>query len=333
MSEKIKTKICSKCKVGKPVGEFHMDSTKKDNHYNICKLCRKINSKCPYVETWQAKNIKLKNLIKKGKKYCPGCGTVKILSEFYKNSNDSSGYRPTCKNCESNKEIAPYGIVWFFIESKLLFGQKLKRCTSCNKIKSITMFNKNSSSLSKLSNHCRDCISADTYKTNNNPTKSKSLFEQLFITDNPRFDNKEYITVKCYFCGKQFRPNYGNICRRIRGVNGSIRGESNFYCSKVCRSKCPTYHFNPYKQIDPRSKLYIPKTEAQKARAAQTDKLKKEQCKEYGYNYCERCGDIIISPDLHHTLPVAEYGMDAVNEDSHLILCPGCHMELHRECA
>lgn len=37
----MKIKVCPRCKIKKPLSEFHKDKTKKDGYYNICKKCNK----------------------------------------------------------------------------------------------------------------------------------------------------------------------------------------------------------------------------------------------------------------------------------------------------
>lgn len=132
-----------------------------------------------------------------------------------------------------------------------------------------------------------------------------------------------YLEIQCIKCNKWFIPTNKTTQHRIESIKTG-KGESNFYCSDICKSTCLLYKFNST-SIDPRSKLYIPKSEQQKARACQTDHLKQLQCDEVGHNYCEKCGDI-IDVELHHTLPIAKYGKEAVNSAGHIIICVGCHI-------
>ena len=45
------TKVCSKCKVEKDLGEFTKDKTKRDGLHNMCKECRRL-----LHAKWRAKN-------------------------------------------------------------------------------------------------------------------------------------------------------------------------------------------------------------------------------------------------------------------------------------
>ena len=60
--------------------------------------------------------------------------------------------------------------------------------------------------------------------------------------------------------------------------------------------------------------------------------LKQIQCDENsGQSHCERCGDF-IDVELHHTLLISQYGKDAINSSGHILLCAGCHIDLHSKC-
>lgn len=160
------------------------------------------------------------------------------------------------------------------------------------------------------------------------PIREKStLFKQIPKCDCPSIGEDGFVTVECKMCGKPYSPTYAQIRGRIKSYNGKMSGESNFYCSNTCKDSCPVYRAN----TDPR--LRKPKSETQKSRSCQNKTLKQLQCDQNnGQSHCEKCGDL-IEVDLHHTLPVAEYGEKAMNPASHILLCAGCHVELHRVCA
>lgn len=136
------------------------------------------------------------------------------------------------------------------------------------------------------------------------------------------------IEVKCASCGVFFSPTPRSIAYAKLAYENS--GGSWLYCSDVCKSACPVFGFRP-SSTDPRSKLYVPKTARDEARRCQTNHLKQQQCSQHGYTFCEKCGDI-IDVELHHTQTVAKSGKDAINSAGHMLLCAGCHTEVHREC-
>lgn len=69
----MKTKICSKCGIEKPVSEFHKASKTKDGYYQQCILCRNIyfknhkGEKAKYDKKWRRQNAK--RLLEKKKIY------------------------------------------------------------------------------------------------------------------------------------------------------------------------------------------------------------------------------------------------------------------------
>ena len=142
--------------------------------------------------------------------------------------------------------------------------------------------------------------------------------------------NNDNLEVRCYNCKKWHIQTLSNSSNKIKSASGKIGGENNLYCSDECKNSCPVFYHKP-NSIDQRSKLYVDKTEQQLARSCQTDTLKQLQCDEKGYNYCERCGDI-IDVELHYTHKVSEHGSNAINSSGHILLCAGCHTELHINC-
>ena len=180
---------------------------------------------------------------------------------------------------------------------------------------------------------CEKCrIEYGKYRKNNIPRYD--IFHDDFSSigiECKRDDMDENIlNVRCYNCGKWYTPKYADANAKQRVINGKAMGENNLYCSDGCKNSCPVYRHRP-DYVDPRSKLYVEKTEAQDVRNCQTDHLKQIQCDTHGYNYCEKCGDI-IDVELHHTQEISKFGTNAINSSGHILLCAGCHVELHERC-
>ena len=91
------------------------------------------------------------------------------------------------------------------------------------------------------------------------------------------------------------------------------------------------YNFN-IRSVDPRVKSRDLKYETQKVRRCQTDHLKQLQIDEVGYNYCEKCGGRDEVIELHHTLEIAKFGLEAINSAGHILLCGNCHKEVTIAC-
>ena len=142
--------------------------------------------------------------------------------------------------------------------------------------------------------------------------------------------NGDTLSVSCHKCGKVYSPKKENVVRKIASANGKRNGENNLYCSDECKDSCPTFGHKS-SSIDPRSILYVASLNRNVARSCQNKSLKQLQCDSHGYNYCERCGDI-IDVELHHTLEISKFKKEAIDSSGHILLCAGCHTFLHNEC-
>jgi len=161
------------------------------------------------------------------------------------------------------------------------------------------------------------------------PTKSKHYLDKLPPSDSPKME-AGFLTVVCTACGRRYSPSLQQVKSRGKAYEGKGGGEHNFYCSDSCKQTCPLFNFHS-DSIDPRSKLYVPKTEREKARDCQTDHLKQLQIDEVGHNYCEKCGKE-GKVELHHTQEIAKAGMEAVNSAGHILLCDDCHKKFTKNC-
>ena len=181
--------------------------------------------------------------------------------------------------------------------------------------------------------NCPKCIGRFYYTKDglvSYESKFKKDLESIGVECFRNKDDKYLLNVGCHFCKKVFTPTIKDVIRKIEASKNNVRGESNLYCSDKCKDACPTFNFKPH-SIDPRSNMYINTVEKNVVRNCQTNHLKQLQCDEIGHNYCEKCGDI-IDVELHHTLEVSKFGKDAINSSSHILLCAGCHSNLHETC-
>lgn len=297
-------------------------------------------------------------------KKCTKCGEVKSVDCFCINNQSKDGFNSRCKQCvneyyqenkerlqvksrenyKNNREDRLITNREYHNNNKDAINEQQKVWRSNNK-DAINEYNRNyrEKHREKLKIHARkyyidnkeeikhkDRIRAK--KRLNQFSKSELLIKQLPISDKPEFDSKGYITVVCKYCDERFRTVVSDIMRRISCVKGIMSGESNFYCKEECKDVCPLYNFKTDRMTDPRSKLAIPKTDQEEARRCQTDHLKILQMDEFGYNFCEKCGAEVDTVELHHTLPVAQFGLEAINSAGHLLVCNDCHKEFTKEC-
>ena len=91
--EGVKTKVCSKCKIERPVKEFHKDKSRKDGLYFHCKVCQAKKYKYYY----KTNPDKLKKYQKEYRKANPD--NIKEYGKEYRKANSD-------KTKEYNKEYA-----------------------------------------------------------------------------------------------------------------------------------------------------------------------------------------------------------------------------------
>jgi len=294
-------------------------------------------------------------------KVCTKCGLEKEDGEFYKHPRNSQGLNCYCKSCsyihykeyrernkdklkaerdryrEENREVINKKKIEYYHSNKEKCAAKAKAYREANKEKlkeaSRLYREKNrevireKKRLERLNN--KEYIAERKKVEAGGPSSRRQYIKQLPITDEPKFINK-VVTVVCKSCGKRMIPTTGQIRHRLSAIKGNMLGEANFYCSESCKDACPLYRFNTSIQTDPRSKLYVPPAQKEEDRGCQTNHLKQIQCDETGgQSYCERCGDFGYV-DLHHTHRVGS--KDAVSSAGHMLLCAGCHVELHGSC-
>ena len=236
-----------------------------------------------------------------------------------------------------------------------LFAQGYKKCSKCGEIKAITAFGTRKDALTKLVSNCKDCLKSyrdsrvnirieydkkylakhRLRKYTNNKINNRSLctnksFVAKINTKDPSYQasiSENFVMVRCYHCGTPYIP----IVEEVKNFIKTPSGYANIYCSDKCKQLCKVYNFKTT-LIDPESILYIVASDKDQARNCQTNHLKQLQLDDVGYNYCEKCGVKETIIELHHTLEVSKYGLEAVSSASHILLCNNCHKELTKKC-
>jgi len=75
------------------------------------------------------------------------------------------------------------------------------------------------------------------------PYPKYSLYaHKLTIDDSPVRLPGNILWVKCAYCGRYYIPTIHHVRNRINVLSGICTGESRFYCSKGCKSACPTFN-------------------------------------------------------------------------------------------
>lgn len=84
-------------------------------------------------------------------KKCAKCGEIKELGEFYKR-NDNGKYRSECKICQNLKAIA-----YALANKGRVSGGGEKKCSKCNKVKSLDKFTTDRRKRSGIGSWCKIC--------------------------------------------------------------------------------------------------------------------------------------------------------------------------------
>jgi hypothetical protein len=279
-------------------------------------------------------------------KVCNKCGINKSLEDFHRDSGKQDGRTGRCKDCCKVQRIIKYKenreeILVRTKEYKLKNSEAIKVKNKIYRERNIETIKAYSQIYRENNKEVMKSYKKKYYSENREKLlevkraysarvcDSLERFNKLILTDEAWYIDGKVVVI-CKLCGEKFNPFNWQVANRLSSINGTLTGEHNFYCSDSCKDACPVYRFQP-KCVDPRSNLYITKLDIVEARACQTDHLKQLQCDEYGHNFCEKCGDI-IDVELHHTLPVSKHGREAINSSGHILLCAGCHSDLHSEC-
>lgn len=85
-------KQCSKCKIVKPLNDFHNLQNGKNGKHSNCKKCRSEYQKSLFYE----KPIN-------GKMKCSKCHVLKSINEYYRDKSASTGIQSYCIECHKEK--------------------------------------------------------------------------------------------------------------------------------------------------------------------------------------------------------------------------------------
>lgn len=290
-------KVCCHCKVEKDEKEFGKLKTTKDGLRKDCKQCRRQY----YV------NNKDTILVNRKRYYDENVDEVKKRNNKHYHNNKSAIVVKRKKYREDNKKYLAEKSAVYREENKEEIVKRKRGAYYRNKDKNL-----------RISSNWR-----------NSPCRTLRWKGILPNDDEPLMIDGS-LTVACKLCKQRMTPNNSQLSHRTKSILGKDSGENHFYCSDQCKNSCQIYRART-DMIDPRSKLYTPKSNREEDRNCQTDHLKQLQCDETdGQSYCERCGDF-GEVQLHHTQRVGS--KDAVSSAGHILLCLRCHdYELHQGC-
>ena len=151
MEEK-QDKICSKCKVLKPLLQFPARKGSKDGHRDTCFFCEEIRK-----EETRKKALAAQEVV--GEKVCYKCNIKKSFADFGKRLDAPDGRRSYCRECDAAhiKVPRPKGINSKIVD--LQNGQRI--CAKCNTAKPLlTDFSTASSTKGGRASWCKSCVNA-----------------------------------------------------------------------------------------------------------------------------------------------------------------------------
>ncbi len=196
----VDTKICSKCKVSKLLGEFHRHSRTKDGLRTTCKACHCAEVKAYSVAHRQPTRHDKTHRIKAGQeeKLCIRCNQWKTYSEYQQTTGkkiNKDGLRSACRECwrkRTHKSTLPSD----------------KQCTACGKIKPIDQFSK--SRRDGCSSQCKSC---------------KNLYTKKFYCKNrDKVLQRSRISQRVNYKRKQANPRFRLSSCISKAIHRTIHG-------------------------------------------------------------------------------------------------------------
>ncbi len=190
---KMTNKICTSCKINKPLSEFHKSKTNKDKHHKQCKVCRSTR--------------KLQPLVKDGMKTCSRCKIEKEISCFSKARGIKSGLASWCKECTSivaKNKRKPITEARLIAKAKFRSVEGYRTCTKCNIEQPITEFRRCGSPKNMRRSDCKTCTDRL-----NKPYKRKKHLKEKY---NLSLEDYETMVLNqnnlCAICGNP-EPHIG----------------------------------------------------------------------------------------------------------------------------
>jgi len=163
----------------------------------------------------------------------------------------------------------------------------------------------------------------EKYAKNNIPlydTYTKQL-EPYGVSCRRNKEDLNVLEVKCMYCDRWYIPSIISVYSKIQCINGKQSGESNLYCSNVCKQACPTYGQNIYPKGFKDDKTNTSR-EVQPA-------LRKRVLKRDNYT-CQKCGTIDTELHCHHYEGVEINPIESADADNCITLCKACHNDIHK---
>ena len=142
------SRVCTGCKIDKPLEEFHKCKQSKRGRQSQCKECRNRQAKA-------ARDITPEYDGPETSKVCAGCNVDKPLEEFHKRKAGKCGRSAQCKECVLKQSQVRRGAA---IEND---GPETSRiCARCNVDEPFKEFYKCKGGKYGITSYCKECCSA-----------------------------------------------------------------------------------------------------------------------------------------------------------------------------
>ena len=136
-------------------------------------------------------------------------------------------------------------------------------------------------------------------------------------------NNNVILETRCTYCGRWFKPSLSQISQRIRVLHGQRgnTGECRLYCSKNCKTSCPTYR-----------KKYWPEGYKPATSREVQPQLRHMRLEIDDYT-CQKCGKTIDEAELHchHYTGTVQNPIESADVDNTITLCKLCHKWVHTQ--
>lgn len=164
-------KYCSKCKQFKPETEFYK------NNRGGCKKCVRAYQKKYYEENYAVE----KESDPEGFRTCSQCHELKLVSEFYRDRSNVSGYNHRCKKCSDGKRgIRRLKEKEASDALKKIIPEGHKKCHRCNTILPLSEFRmiKGGPRAGKPDSACQNCKRLSRQQNRERIRKQDRLYMQ-----------------------------------------------------------------------------------------------------------------------------------------------------------
>ena len=173
-------------------------------------------------------------------KICSKCNIDKDLGEFYRDKNRKDGYKYICKQCSKEEDRLRQNRL---NEERVQFTVDCKTCQSCNIIKKVSEFGKNSLTKDGFRNVCISCQKEKQSKKlvilSKTPIKNKKCTSCDIIKDISQFSknrsSRDGYRTNCKACSHDYyKINKDKELKRQREVSKIKRKEDEQYRVKDC---------------------------------------------------------------------------------------------------